>query len=324
MSRYDAESRSVRIAERAAEAWHGTQGGSRSEIAVGVVAALAMTRRRDRGGPDPAQALISSSDEDIAGMLSEIWSGFWIARPKLGRLTGPFAGWLDDEPRDPGRVRAAASVARAAAKAGLLDMAGTGSLRDCDVIGATYLHMRSDGARQARGEFYTPPAVCKMMAEMTLGTGPQLVPGMSIAEPAAGTGGMLRAAAEWIAEAGYYPADYWWVANDISPVSVAGLAVNCHLWGLGPHVIIGVADTLAEGNWPERAWREQQAVREHRDQLLGTARVLALLRNAGALLSGASAEVPAAVPPAPAQEPVRLPLPQGPGIQLSLFGGEAA
>ena len=237
MSVYDAESRARRVAERVAEAWYSHQGTSNTDIAVGAVAALALTDRADPAGVDPAKALLGAGDEEIVQMLSEIWSMFWITRPELGRLVGPFASWLHDDPPHASYVKSAAHVARAAAKAGLLDLAHNGSLLDTDVIALTYLNMRSDSARQARGEFYTPPNVCKMMAAMILGGKDDLKPGMSIAEPAAGTGGMLRAAAEHIREQGMNPADFWWVANDISPVAMAGLAVNACLWDLGPRVV---------------------------------------------------------------------------------------
>jgi hypothetical protein len=35
----------------------------------------------------------------------------------------------------------------------------------------------------------------------------------------------------------------WWYAVDLDPIAVAALAVNAHLWDLGPHVVIGHADT---------------------------------------------------------------------------------
>lgn len=321
MSVYDAESRARRVAERVAEAWYSYQGTSDSDIAVGVVAALALTGRRDPDGPDPAKALTASSDDEIMQMLSEVWSLFWITRPELARFAGPFAGWLNAGEPSPGRVKAAAHVARTAAKAGLLDMAHAGALLDTDVIGTTYINMRSDSAKQARGEFYTPPSLCDMMAAMTLGS--DLKPGMSIAEPAAGHGGMLRAAANHIRQQGMDPGDFWWVVNDISPVVVAGLAVNCHVWGLGRRVVIGVADTLAEPDWPERAWREQQEVTAHRDEQMKLARSLAMLRY---VLSGEALEPsPAPAPPElKAVPPVPVFDPSAPAIQLSLFDEEPA
>ena len=53
--------------------------------------------------------------------------------------------------------------------------------------------------------------------------------------------------------------------NDISPLAVAGLAVNAHLWNLGPRVVIGTADILTDPEWHQRAWKEQLAAIAKRD-----------------------------------------------------------
>jgi hypothetical protein len=220
------------------------------------------------------------SDGEIAGALAEIWSLFWIARPELARLVGPLAGWVHDDKPDGGKVHAIASVARAAAECGLLDLAGDRSLRDTDVIGIMYRQMRSRAGtapQWARGEFSTAPGVCKAMAAVALGGTDSLKPGMAIAVGPAGTGEMLRAAAEHIRDQGMDPAGFWWIVNGISPAVVAVSAVNCHLWDLGPHVVIGVADSIAEPDWPQRAWAEQQAAIAQRDDVGRAKAMLAVL-----------------------------------------------
>lgn len=268
MSAQPAEARAARIAEAAAEAWYQAQGSSDYATAVGVVAALALVERADPSGPDPARMIIESSDEEIARTLTQIWSLFRMARPDLARLTGPLANWVNDGNPVTGNVHAIASVARAAAENGLLDLAGSGSLRDTDVLGVMYQQMRSrsGAAREwARGEFPTPPDVCKAMAAMSLGGADSLRPGAAIAAGPAGTGEMLHAAAQHIREQGMDPAGFRWIANGISPAAAAVTAVNCHLWGLGPHVVIGVAHPVTEPGWTERASAEQQAAIAHRD-----------------------------------------------------------
>jgi hypothetical protein len=352
MSLYSAEARSVKVAERAAEAWYQSQGSSNYDVAVGVVAALALAGTGLGIAEENdvrlfskviAKEVLKGPDEYIAHGLMEIWTRFFFVRPDLGRLVGPFADWLNKKPGDwdKGLVRGAANVARAAVKAGLLDLAGLGLLTAADVIGPVYLHMRSDGAKQARGEFYTPPAVCKTMARMIIGKH-DLKPGMSLCEPSAGTGGMIRAAAEHLRECCFDPADFWWVANDISHVAMAGLAVNAYLWGLGPHVILGVADTLREPLWPDRAREEQLAAYEERGSLaswLKWARAFHALESLIAGKPAAAAPAPRPLPaattatfspltaspsepvPAPAAKP-HLPMPEGKGIQLSLLDEE--
>lgn len=270
------DARAVRICERAAEAWWGRRGHGESAIPLGVIAAFCLA---DKIEP---KTLLASSDEEIAQGMGEVWAGFWLRRPDLCIRCGPLADWLNDDPRDADLVKAAAAVARAAVKAGICDLLGD-TLRDVDLLGHAYVMMRPKSAIQARGEYYTPPVLCEMMARMTLGD--DLKPGMSIAEPAAGTGGMIRAAAEVIRQRGMDPADFWWIANDISPLVVAALAVNCHLWRLGCRVIVRAADTLAEPDWPARAWAEQVAAVEQRDSMLGSAVMLAAMRRAEDLIA---------------------------------------
>jgi len=314
--------RAQRVAERAADAWYSVRGNSDVDYAVGVIAALMLTDHGP-GQDDPAKLLQAASDEFIAGLLEEIWTAFWVMRPDLAIRVRPIAGWVKGDPPGPDLVRALAHTARAAAKAGLLDLVYGGHLADVDLLGTVYTHTRSSSARQARGEFYSPPNLCDMMAAMILPGKDSLEPGQSIAEPSAGTGGMLRAAAKVIREHGRDPGEFTWVANDLSHTAVACLAVNAHLWGLGHQVIIGIADSLAEPDWPERAWQEQQDACAHRDELAKHARILALLRSL-AIPEPAPAPdaLPAAAEPAPPATPKRMPPLVNP-IQLGLFADAA-
>jgi hypothetical protein len=167
-------------------------------------------------------------------------------------------------------IRSIANVARAAVQAGLLDLASSGSLRDTDLLGLMYHQMRARGgasANWAQGEFATPPAVCKLMADLALSGPGRLAPGSPLAAGPSGTGELLRAYAEHIREQDMDPAGFWWITHGISPAAVAVTAVNCHLWDLGPHVVIAIADSIAEPGWPKRAWAEQQAAITLRDTM---------------------------------------------------------
>ena len=94
----------------------------------------------------------------------------------------------------------------------------------------------------------------------------------------------LRPGVQGSAAAGGLSGDIgWWrdpVDDQCVPAVVAVTAVNCHLWGLGPRVVIGVADSIAdsiaEPGWPERAWVEQQAVIAHRDDIVQAEAMLAM------------------------------------------------
>ena len=260
----------MRIAETAAKAWDQSQAGGGS-TAVGVVAAIALTERADPSGPDPVKMLTEAPDEAIARVLTGIWAEFWMDCPELARLTGPLAGWMNNKNPARAEIRSIANVARAAVQAGLLDLASSGSLRDTDLLGLMYHQMRARGgasANWAQGEFATPPAVCKLMADLALSGPGRLKPGSPLAAGPSGTGELLRAYAGHIREQDMDPAGFWWITHGITPAAVAVTAVNCHLWDLGPHVVIGIADSIAEPGWPKRAWAEQQAAINLRDTMV--------------------------------------------------------
>jgi hypothetical protein len=284
----DLDARAMRIGERVAEAWWPWGSSDGIAVPVGVVAALSLLGQRDPDGADLRTLLQASDDDALAGLLSEVWCHFTIARPELAFRCGPFGGWLDQDPRNETTSKAAASVARAAVKAGLLDLTLDPEMSRCvDVLGPVYTQLQSKSARSGRGEFYTPSPVCLMIAKVTM-LGAEA--GQSICEPAAGTGGMLRAAAQVLREEGKDPAGFEWYANDISPVAAAALAVNAHIWGLGRRVVIGCADTLAEADWPERAISEQRAAAARIGQLWQVARLRAVIGSVQALTGEAGSE----------------------------------
>jgi len=254
------------VAAVAERAWHRAGGGSDNGACVGVLAALALLGRADPEGPDPRDRVLACSDEEVGQLLREVWCLFTIARPELAFRCGPFGEWLNAEPPERHLLAGAGAVARAAVKAGLLELTLDVEVsRQVDLLGCLYTMMSSRSAKAARGEFYTPPSVAELMAEISV-TG--LVPGQSICEPAAGTGGLLRAAAGALRAEGRDPGEYRWFACDITPIAVAGLAVNAHIWGLGHQVVIACANSLAEPDWYLRALREQrQAIEAQRSRL---------------------------------------------------------
>jgi hypothetical protein len=268
--------RAAKIAEAAARAWWNAQGGSKDEIPLGVVAALALITQADPAGPNPAKLILGADRDEIAGLLRHIWTMFAIIRPELSIRTGPFAAWLDAPTA--AQLNGAHATAHAVVTAGQLDLTGGRDLAcEVDLLGYAYQELRNPKAKRAHGEVYTPSESASIMARVIL-VGAQ--PGESICDPCAGTGGLLRAAAQDLRARGVDPRSMHWYAADIDPVVVSGLAVNMHLWDLGPHVVVGCADILAEGDWAARAIAGQHAAIEQHNARVLAARFLALDRLA--------------------------------------------
>jgi N-6 DNA methylase len=256
----DLEQLAQTIAERAASAWWGSFSGHDDGIPLGAIAALALLGRIPEEGPHPAERLLEADDEEITQLLVAVWALFSSRRPELALRCGPFCDWLNEEPRNESTASGAAAVVRAAVKAGLLEVTlDPDTACEVDVLGHVHQTLRSKGAKQGQGQFYTPAIAADAIARMTI-SGAK--PGQSICDPAAGTGGLLRAAAAQIRAEGHEPREFLWYACDIDPVAVAGLAVNFSIWRLGVHVVIGCANTLTEGDWDRRALAEQKAAVE--------------------------------------------------------------
>lgn len=64
-----------------------------------------------------------------------------------------------------------------------------------DILGTSWLEYSSKYTKQARGEFYTPPEICKLMAHMTGDAAGFIERGVpfTVCEPACGAGGMILA-----------------------------------------------------------------------------------------------------------------------------------
>ncbi|WP_449632489.1 N-6 DNA methylase, partial [Rahnella aceris] len=90
-----------------------------------------------------------------------------------------------------------------------------------DFLGSLYMTLELGEA--ARGQFFTPFCVSRMMAEMQLGDIDSLLadkPFFTVYEPACGSAGMLLAIAEVLREKGFNPTRHLWVScTDIDPVA---------------------------------------------------------------------------------------------------------
>lgn len=278
----DAGQHAQRIAEAVDTAWSSQHSsGTDLHIPVSVTAALALCGRKDPAGPDPAEIAARLDPAGLARLLRHLWRGFVTGRPDLAVRVTPLVEWLWDNPSD-WQLDGAHAVARAALRTGVMQLTDdVDRRRDVDLFGALLQTLRSHRTKAGRGEFYTPQPIAEVLNHIMLGE--QLMfeladasresSGRSLLEPAAGTGAMLCAAARVLRRRGEDPTTWTWCANEINPLTAACLAVNVHLWGLGPNVLIGCGDGLDPG-WMDRARRERT------DGIVGlqVAQLTALLR----------------------------------------------
>ncbi|MGW7579683.1 N-6 DNA methylase [Kitasatospora sp. NPDC054768] len=281
-----------RIAEAAARAWHSHHGGSRMEIPVGVVAALALWPLKGPDAPKQADWMLGLSPTDLVRLLRECWAHWWMRRPDLVHRAAPIASWTE-EALSKHELACVRAVAHAAITSGLLTVTGSSDpydLAECDLMSWMVTTLRSKGSREGLGEHHTPPELCELMARMQLGDCSDIQPGYSLCDPVGGTGGMIRAAAQVLREHRIDPATCRWHLNDIDPIAAAGEAVNMILWGLGPNTTVWRGDVLAEGDTERLALEEKAALFRHRDNLLGGATMIAAVGRAEAMLAGVAAD----------------------------------
>ncbi|MCB8906813.1 MULTISPECIES: hypothetical protein [unclassified Streptomyces] len=282
----DPHAHAFEVAEAVSYAWHHNQGGEDIAIPIGTVATLALWPLR---GPDAylgADWWLSLSDQDLMTAFRECWARWWISRPDLIDRAAPLHRWLDDEEPPARRIKAVRAVTEAALTRGLLHRTSSADAEvrsEADIMGALLAVLRSKGSSDALAEVHTPPGVAEMMARVLLLDAP-LEPGMKFDEPAGGTGGLYRAAAQVMRERGINPHDFGWCLTDIDPLAAAGAAVNALLWDLGPHVLIACGDTLLDGNLVAKAVQEARESIDRRDRAHAQAVMLAAIRKVETLL----------------------------------------
>ncbi|QTH24718.1 MULTISPECIES: N-6 DNA methylase [Sphingomonadaceae] len=118
--------------------------------------------------------------------------------------------------------------------------------RTCDVLGRVFGELGL--ANAARGQFFTPYSVCRMMAAMTADSCPEDIIAkkgfLTLCEPACGAGAMVIATCETLREAGVnYQRHLHVTAIDIDPRAVHMAYIQFALLHVPAIVIIG--DSLA-------------------------------------------------------------------------------
>lgn len=108
-----------------------------------------------------------------------------------------------------------------------------------DVLGGLYSLLRGSGSRSARGAFFTPMSVARLMAAMNL---PE--PGTAVTDPCCGSGALLLATVREIRNAGRDPREVRFVGNDLDPLAAALAHLNLTFAGVEPTITVG--DALAQ------------------------------------------------------------------------------
>ncbi|MEH1014619.1 N-6 DNA methylase [Micromonospora sp. CPCC 206060] len=263
------------IAEAADEAWHGRYGGSRIEVPISVVAALALVAREAPDGERLAvleETVLRLDDEGFAALVSRLWQEWSLVRPDLLPRTKHLWSWIDEEP-DQTLRRAVLAVGQAVLRRGLFGRYGPDAWGEADLLGMLLQTMKSRGAVRGVGQYLTPESVTMLMGRILA---PE--PGARILEPCAGTGTQLLGAAQAMRANGHDPTECEWWANDIDPLAAACCAVNMHLWGLGWRVVVGCGDGLLN-RWMGEALEQRQAAIDEVARLWQVARQIAAARH---------------------------------------------
>ncbi|CRK56921.1 hypothetical protein [Alloactinosynnema sp. L-07] len=294
------QNHAVKIAEHASEAWYGAHGSGDLDIPLSVVAALSLIDPRHGERHGIAAELIKSGPDEFADAMRGIWTMFARIRPDLFNPVYPLLVlWVDrDRPMTPENRRAAKRVADAVLRIDLLGLTGTENRHDVDLLGLVLTLLRPRSALQGRGQYYTATSVADALADVTMMgdlTSWDAAPGAKIHDPACGTGGLIRGAAESLRRRGADPADYEWYGNDIDALAIAGFAVNAVLWGLGHNVVLGVADSLCEPDWTRGALRMRQETIAVARDAERTAHFRDAVRHVDRLLNGITSDT--AAPP---------------------------
>jgi hypothetical protein len=182
----DAQQHAVSIAEKVTQAWYGRHGSSDVEVPVSVVAALSFLSPPHAERHGVAADLIKADVETFRQTIRSVWSWYVRARPDLVNRVWPLVKpWHSENyTMSDSTLHAAKAAADTALCADQLSLTGTDRRRDTDLLGVLLTSLRPKSTLYARGQFYTPPPVCELIARML-----DVADGEAIHEPACGTGG---------------------------------------------------------------------------------------------------------------------------------------
>nr|BEK71352.1 hypothetical protein KPHV_85790 [Kitasatospora purpeofusca] len=272
-----------RFAEAIAQAWWAGGGGARIDIPLGVIAALALWPIKTAGaGHAPALAAFITQQAAVRwpATVGQVAAWHWVRRPDLIETASPLLGWAT-EGHQGATVGAAQAVADAALRNGILEATGHRDpyLRSrVDVMFWAFNGLRNSAERGPRGEYQTPAHIGDLIARMLTDSSPAA--DHTLGELAAGTGGLVRAAAQALREQGEDPHQHTWHLQELDPLAAATAAVNALVWDLGPGATVTCSDTLRAGDRLAAARDARLSAARHRDQLLASARTIAAQESA--------------------------------------------
>lgn len=124
-----------------------------------------------------------------------------------------------------------------------------------DLLGPYYLEVASKSTQDARGEFYTPESISRLIARMLFDADrfKQENRAVTVCEPACGAGGMVLAIGELMAP--HHVDLLRFTCWDLNPVAADMCFINTTLWGIPAEIVWG--DTLRHnihGSWKNLHW----------------------------------------------------------------------
>jgi len=110
-----------------------------------------------------------------------------------------------------------------------------------DILGPLYMELEI--ANKDAGQFFTPPELSDLMANLTFGDELKKLdhqPFITAGEPACGAGGMVLALVKVMITAGHNPADKLWVqCIDVDRMAALMCYIQLSLWNVPAEIIVG-------------------------------------------------------------------------------------
>ncbi|MFJ4003937.1 N-6 DNA methylase [Streptomyces sp. NPDC090023] len=285
------------LGEAVADAWYAA-GGSRLDIPAGVVAALALWPQKSPGAEaaDTIAAYIAAQPPRVLVRgLAESADYYWRLRPDLWTTARPLFDWTREDLHDT-HLAGVQAVTRAALRHGVLQHTGDTDPAErsrTDLMSWVVTSLRHHHSRRSLGEYHTPPDISDLITAVLADDGStQSQPhqrGEWALEPAAGTGGLFRSAAQELRCRGEDPAERGWVMLELDSLAAAGAAVNVLVWELGPRAVVGRGDVLAQPDLAEETLAQARGMGRHRDDVMKMVRFAIATRTADQLLSAVAA-----------------------------------